>query len=133
MNNDLIFTTKLQYLEWRADYVQLSAQIRNEKLWCKEYNRAYVKTPWVTNTSWADWQKRILEAMPESVRERRGKESVHNLRERAVQMLEIRKRSKMRAQEQYLRARQAQVPIPVPIVLPNQIPIAEGAPLQAAS
>lgn len=109
MNPILTFETKEQYLawraEWRAEYKQVSQDIRDLSLTCRAVQSGINRDRWTPN------RERIIATMKKYTKTTEMPsmfwQLLHALwcrRAEAKQLLEWRKASKLRAQEQYLKA-----------------------------
>lgn len=103
--NSTAFTDKASYLAWRAqwkaDYAALSSLIRDMK-WARWFDRSHCAK--------SEAQQARFKALSKA---HTGKHGFHpigeclKLRARATAMLEVRKESKVKAQEQYLASKPA--------------------------
>lgn len=106
------FTTKAEYLqwrtEWRARYKQISQEIRELSLAV----RAIQSGP--GRDKWAPQREKIMTTIKRVCADQTGMTALWSvlcvlakLRVEAHSMLELRKESKLRAQEEYLKAHQS--------------------------
>lgn len=101
------FTSKAQYLQWRTDWRAQYKQISHDIRWLRLARSALQSG--LSNPKWDSARPGILTIMKKYT----GCDGlfrsweIRRLRQEAQQMLEWRKESKLRAQEQYLAQRQA--------------------------
>jgi hypothetical protein len=111
------FTTKEEYLayrkQWKVDYKELSAAIRNEKLVWKDYNRNPIvgyyheRGGWVRSRPWTEREAERVEKYNEDIQKWKVAFGISHLPKYrlsglATQMLEELKEAKLESQRQYL-------------------------------